>query len=63
LTSIGIPKNSVLRYETALKSNKFVLIVHGTAAEAEHAKSILALNKAEETSVHAGLTSAHPAAT
>ena len=33
LYSIGIPKNSVIGYETAVKSDKFVLIVHGTAAE------------------------------
>lgn len=30
LYSIGIPKDSVVKYETALKSNKFVLVVHGT---------------------------------
>ncbi len=29
LMSIGIPKDSVLRYETALRANKFMLMVHG----------------------------------
>ena len=52
LASIDIPKDSVLRYETALKADKFVLVAHGTAQEAEKAKSILAKNKAEETSLH-----------
>jgi len=52
LASIGIPKDSVLRYETALKSDKFVLIVHGTAQESEKAKNILLQNKAEEANVH-----------
>jgi hypothetical protein len=52
LTGIGIPKNSVLQYETALRSNKFVLIAHGTAQEVERAKSILTQNKAEETRIH-----------
>lgn len=33
LTAIGIPRDSVLRYETALKSDKFLLIVHGDAQE------------------------------
>ena len=56
LTGIGIPKDSVIRYETALKANKFVLIAHGTAQEAEKAKSILAQSKAEETSLHGGVT-------
>lgn len=41
LYSIGIPKNSVIQYETAIKGGKFVVIAHGTAEEAERAKSIL----------------------
>jgi hypothetical protein len=53
LVSIGIPKDSVVKYETALKADKFLLIVHGTLEEVEKAKSILIENKAEEASVHA----------
>src|SRR5271155_310204 len=41
LYSIGIPKNSVIDYETAVKSDKFVLIVHGAAAEVAKAKDVL----------------------
>jgi uncharacterized membrane protein len=41
LYSIGIPQNSILEYETAVKSDKFVLIVHGTAAEVAKAKEVL----------------------
>jgi hypothetical protein len=52
LVSIGIPKDSVIRYETALKADKFMLIVHGTLQEVEKAKSILMENKAEEANVH-----------
>jgi hypothetical protein len=33
LYSIGIPKDSVLQYEIALKADKFLLIAHGTADE------------------------------
>jgi len=51
LASIGIPKDSVIRYETALKADKFVLIVHGSFKEVEDAKSILLDNKAEEAEV------------
>lgn len=29
LTALGIPRNSVLRYETTLKADKFMLAVHG----------------------------------
>jgi uncharacterized membrane protein len=41
LTSIGIPKDSVLRYETALKANKFVLMVHGDSQEIARAQDLL----------------------
>ena len=54
LSSIGIPKDSVLKYETSLKSNKFLLVAHGTADEVEHARKILESTKATETTVHNG---------
>jgi len=41
LYSIGIPKNSVLKYETAVKNGKFVLVAHGTPDEVLQAKKIL----------------------
>ena len=41
LASIGIPRNSVIKYEAELKSDKFVLIVHGTAADVVKAKEVL----------------------
>jgi hypothetical protein len=50
--SIGIPKDSVLRYETALKADKFILIVHGTVQDAEKARNLLMQSKAEEAVVH-----------
>jgi uncharacterized membrane protein len=41
LTAIGVPKDSVLRYETALKANKFMLAVHGDAQEMARAEDLL----------------------
>ncbi len=41
LFSIGIPKDSVLAYETALKADNFLLLVHGTPQEVQRAKEIL----------------------
>ncbi len=41
LYSIGIPKDSILRYETALKSDEFVVIAHGTMDDVNAAKRIL----------------------
>src|ERR1700689_171849 len=40
LVSIGIPKDSVLKYEVALKTDKFLLVVHGTPDNVEKAKNI-----------------------
>jgi uncharacterized membrane protein len=42
LASIGIPKDSILKYEVALKTDKFLLVVHGTADEVLKAKDIIA---------------------
>jgi uncharacterized membrane protein len=41
LTAIGIPKDSVLRYETALKANKFLLMVHGDSQDIARAREVL----------------------
>jgi hypothetical protein len=41
LYSIGIPKDSVVKYETALKTDQFLVIAHGTAAEVANAQKIM----------------------
>ncbi|MYM73910.1 DUF1269 domain-containing protein [Rugamonas sp. FT107W] len=41
LTALGVPKNSVLRYETALKAGKFMLVVHGDAQDLKRAAELL----------------------
>lgn len=41
LLSLGIPRDSVLQYEAALKADKFLLVVHGTADDIAKAKDIL----------------------
>jgi hypothetical protein len=38
---MGIPKDSVVQYEAALKTDKFLLMVHGTAAEVEKARGLI----------------------
>ena len=52
LYSIGIPKDSALKYESSIKAGKFLLIAHGTAEEAEAARRTLANTGAEELNVH-----------
>ncbi len=41
LYGIGIPKDSVLAYETQIKAGKFVIIAHGTRDEVAKSKTIL----------------------
>ncbi|MBK9797666.1 MAG: DUF1269 domain-containing protein [Holophagaceae bacterium] len=52
LYSIGIPHDSCLQYETAIKLNKFLVITHGSGAEAERAKDILELAGAAQVAIH-----------
>ncbi len=53
LASIGIPNNSVLEYETAVKNGQILLVAHGTAEEVERAKDLLDDSQAKTTTVHA----------
>lgn len=41
LYSIGVPKNTVLQYETAIKLDKYLLVVRGTLDKVECARDIL----------------------
>ena len=52
LFSLGIPKDSILKYETALKTDKFVVIVHGSAADNVQAKEILTRTNPEALDHH-----------
>jgi hypothetical protein len=42
LVSLGIPRNSVLEFETAIRAGKYLLIAHGTSEDVERARQILA---------------------
>jgi hypothetical protein len=52
LYSLGIPKDSVLRYETAVKSGKFVLIAHGSSLESAHARKVIGETNPEAVEDH-----------
>jgi uncharacterized membrane protein len=52
LVSIGIPKDSVLKYEVALKTDKFLLVVHGTEGAVANAKNIIAGTEHSSYTVH-----------
>jgi hypothetical protein len=53
LYSMGIPKDSALSYEVALKADGYLLIAHGTPEEAEQARGILEGTRAQNVNVHA----------
>ena len=45
LYSIGVPKDSIVTYETAIKAGEFLVVAHGTSAETAQARSILSTLK------------------
>jgi hypothetical protein len=45
LIQIGVPKDEVIKYETALKVDKYILMVHGNTEEGEKARSLLDASK------------------
>jgi len=51
LYSIGIPKDSIIKYESSVKSDKFLLVVHGSGDDLARAKDILK-STGHEVSVH-----------
>lgn len=52
LHSIGIPKESVLEYESAITSDKYVVVVHGTVVEVRRAGQIMGASHPESCMVH-----------
>lgn len=52
--SIGVPKDSVLRYETAVKADGFLVLVHGDVSSVEKARELLK-GTASSVDVHTGL--------
>ncbi|GAL08905.1 general stress protein [Photobacterium aphoticum] len=47
LASIGIPKDSIVKYNAAIKADKYLVIVHGDAEAMVKAKAILADHELE----------------
>jgi hypothetical protein len=52
LISIGIPKVSVLKYESALKADKFIVVAQGAAAEVAKARDIMQSSRPAECALH-----------
>ena len=58
LYGIGVPKDSVIQYETAVKADSFLVMAHGAAEEVARAKSILGTANPSRLDVHAGAKAA-----
>jgi hypothetical protein len=56
LYGIGIPKDSVIRYEEAIKADGFLVVAHGPASEMARAKAIFEANNPTRVDLHSGLT-------
>ena len=52
LYSLGIPKNSVLEYETAVKADNFLIAVHGTAEDMTRARAVLQTTSSTRVDTH-----------
>jgi predicted sugar kinase len=57
LYGIGISRDSILKYGTSLKSNKFLVVAHGTTEEIDWARDILQGTEWARAEVHCGETS------
>ena len=63
LASIGIPRNSIVQYETSLKADGFLVTVHGSEDELTRARAILGHSGPSSIELHSGVASkAVPAA-
>jgi hypothetical protein len=61
LYSVGIPKDSVIAYEAAVKADGFLVMAHGSAEEMMRAKTILGAANAARLDSHAGASATEPA--
>ena len=52
LVGMGIPKDSVVEYELALKTDKYLLVVNGSAAEVDKARDVLVNTHPITTGTH-----------
>ncbi len=54
LYSIGIPRESVIRYEDAIKSAQYLLMVHGSHGGVARAHEVLAASEPIDMAIHLG---------
>ena len=60
LYSLGIPRDSVIAYEAAVKADGFLVMAHGSAEEMTRAQAVLGSAKATRLDAHIGVYAAAP---
>ena len=58
---LGLPKDSVIEYEAAVKADDFLVMARGTTLEIARAKTILGAINPERLDVHSGVAAVAPA--
>jgi len=56
LYGLGVPKDSIVTYDTALKADKFLVVAHGTASEVAKARDIIQTTNPAEVNLHSSLS-------
>lgn len=54
LSAVGVPDDAIPQYESALKADQYLIVVHGTAHDVDSAKVILDTTDATQVDVHGG---------
>ncbi len=52
LAGIGIPEDSVVKYDTEVKAGRFLVLAHGTADIVEHARIVLETTAPSQLAAH-----------
>jgi hypothetical protein len=60
LYGMGIPKDSVIQYENALKADDFLVMVHGGGDEIDRARIVLGTTGASRVDIHTEATAPAP---
>jgi hypothetical protein len=54
LLSMGVPRDYVIKYETMLKADRFIVICHGARRDVAKARGVLQYTEATEVNIHDG---------
>jgi hypothetical protein len=53
LAGMGIPRDSVIKYESAVNAGRFLVLAHGDAELVDHARTVLASTSTVHLATHA----------